>query len=86
VRRIVDFSDYQSGVDLDQVAGVMDGAWVKAGDWAYYSTHGGRGEDIHTPALDRYAQLGVGRRGVVLGDRPVRRHPNPVLVAVVRQR
>lgn len=58
MRRIVDFSDYQSGVDLDQVAGVMDGAWVKAGDWAYYSTHGGRGEDIHTPALDRYAQLG----------------------------
>lgn len=56
--RVVDFSDYQAGLNLDVVASAVDAAWAKAGDWSYIRAYGWPGDDVHNPAIARFAQLG----------------------------
>lgn len=57
MKLVVDASDYQRGLALDAVAASVDGAWFKAGDWAWASAHGWPADDIHAAALARFAQL-----------------------------
>lgn len=58
MRRIVDFSDYQAGVDLDVAAQAVDGFWCKAADWSWTSAYGWPGDDLHVPAIRRLQALG----------------------------
>jgi len=57
MKYVVDASDYQAGLALDTVAASVDGAWFKAGDWAYVSRHGWPADDIHDAAIVRFTQL-----------------------------
>lgn len=57
-RRLVDISDYQAGLNVDAVAASVDGAWCKAGDWAWIARYGWPGDDIHNTVVNRFLQLG----------------------------
>lgn len=58
MKRMVDASDYQAGLQLDTVASSVDGAWFKAGDWSWVARYGWPADDLHDAAIARFAQLG----------------------------
>lgn len=58
MRRLIDFSDYQAGLDVDTVAQTADGFWCKAGDWSWIARNGWPADDVHANAIRRLLELG----------------------------
>lgn len=58
MRIITDTSDYQAGTDWHALAGSVDAAWAKAGDWAWVARHGWPGDDVQAATFAAFNAVG----------------------------